>query len=165
MKIRTGFVSNSSSSSFIVAFDKVPQTVKEMQKVLFGNKKEFENPYSEGRINPEYSWPVEEIAEIVFNEMKEGASDDKAIETVMNGYFEGHRSLSDFKTDPTGYDFVAYDIANRKLAKEIFDNFRKLHPDAKLFIFSYGDNDSQRESSMEHGNLFGRVPHLYVSNH
>jgi hypothetical protein len=36
MKIRNGFVSNSSSSSFVVAFDKIPRTMKTMVQLLFG---------------------------------------------------------------------------------------------------------------------------------
>jgi len=35
MKIRNGFVSNSSSSSFIVFFKKKPGTVKEIKDYLF----------------------------------------------------------------------------------------------------------------------------------
>lgn len=41
MKIRNGFVSNSSSSSFIVGFKKVPTTIKEMQKMLFEHIKKY----------------------------------------------------------------------------------------------------------------------------
>lgn len=33
MKIRQGFVSNSSSSNFILAFDKKPNSVEELQKI------------------------------------------------------------------------------------------------------------------------------------
>lgn len=36
MKIRQGFVSNSSSSSFVVAFEKKPKTKEKMQEMLFG---------------------------------------------------------------------------------------------------------------------------------
>jgi hypothetical protein len=37
MKIRNGFVSNSSSSSFVVAFPKKPETIEELKHMMFGN--------------------------------------------------------------------------------------------------------------------------------
>jgi hypothetical protein len=44
MKIRIGFVSNSSSSSFIVAFRNKPKTVEEIKKLMFGDRRTF--PYA-----------------------------------------------------------------------------------------------------------------------
>jgi hypothetical protein len=38
MKTRLGFVSNSSSSSFIVAFDAIPNSPAELKKLLFDDK-------------------------------------------------------------------------------------------------------------------------------
>ena len=63
MKIRDGFVSNSSSSSFIVAFDKTPETVAEMQNILFKNGGYYHNPYKDD------VWTTEQIASIVFVRM------------------------------------------------------------------------------------------------
>jgi hypothetical protein len=38
MKVRSGFVSNSSSSSFVVVFDKKPKSKGELFKLMFGDK-------------------------------------------------------------------------------------------------------------------------------
>ena len=40
MKTRNGFVSNSSSSSFIIALDKLPENAQEMHELLFNSSKE-----------------------------------------------------------------------------------------------------------------------------
>ena len=40
MKTRNGFVSNSSSSSFIIALDKLPENAEEMHEMLFKSKEE-----------------------------------------------------------------------------------------------------------------------------
>ena len=62
MKRREGFISNSSSSSFLVAFDKIPTSVEELQKMLFGDYERY------GYYEKSYS--TKEISEIVFKDMK-----------------------------------------------------------------------------------------------
>ena len=57
MKIRRGFVSNSSSSSFIVAFDRLPTTHEEMKFMLFGDKKLYEA-----------RWSTDQVSEIVWED-------------------------------------------------------------------------------------------------
>ena len=74
MKIRNGFVSNSSSSSFIVAFKKVPKSVAEMQKMLFGDEPYYKNPYfypEDKKYGSEPSWLAQEVSIRVFNDMKD----------------------------------------------------------------------------------------------
>ena len=73
MKIRTDFVTNSSSSSFVVAFEKVPQTVEELIEVVFSdNAKEYGcvgHPYS----NTVYS--ISELASTIFQDMHSEVED------------------------------------------------------------------------------------------
>ena len=63
MKIRNGFVTNSSSSSFIVAFDyeELPNSKEELQLLLFGDKKT--------RSRYDYKVNCSDIAEIVWKDM------------------------------------------------------------------------------------------------
>lgn len=65
MKIRNGFVSNSSSSSFIVAFDKLPQSVKEMENCM-------RDDYSYGTLKCEIDsdLPKDKVASILFDNCK-----------------------------------------------------------------------------------------------
>lgn len=64
MKIRAGFVSNSSSSSFIVAFKKIPESEQELHEMLFGKEQYIIKVYDE------YSLSTMDIAKRVFNDLK-----------------------------------------------------------------------------------------------
>ncbi|KKK77527.1 hypothetical protein LCGC14_2852710, partial [marine sediment metagenome] len=57
MKIRQGFISNSSSSSFIVAFPKIPKNQNELQTMLFGDKESYGTPWQ--------NWPAQQVASTV----------------------------------------------------------------------------------------------------
>jgi len=74
MKTRNGFVSNSSSSSFIVVFPKKPTTEKQVHKLLFNG--------SEGSLNTDYydSKPYADIAAQVFNDLKKKATKQELID-------------------------------------------------------------------------------------
>lgn len=62
MKIRSGFVSNSSSSSFIVSFDKLPENAAAVQKLLFADE-ETVKLY-------DYVVPTSEMAEKVWGDIQ-----------------------------------------------------------------------------------------------
>jgi hypothetical protein len=73
MKVRRGFVSNSSSSSFIVAFDRIPQTVGEVQKALFGGSETYDYENWDGIDK----YPAEQVAGQVWKDIQSQVPNDE----------------------------------------------------------------------------------------
>ncbi len=174
MKTRHGFVSNSSSSSFVVAFPHKPKNVTELQEMLFGDANTYPNPYHyEDDPRSQRNWPAAEIASIVFNDMKGQRGNKKRIREAMNGYFPGQPKLEQPKYD-TGkkyewggivYDYDAWDKDLQVFYEEEAERFMAKNPDAKIFTFRYADEDGRLGSAMEHGDLFHKLPHVRISRH
>jgi len=181
MKIRKGFVSNSSSSSFIVTFKEVPKSKKELQKILFGKRKEYPSPYG-----TEF-FSTDRVAEIVWNDMKNGpvTSYAEIREEVSHGYpadipgWFDHidrkpPSYSDFmisvgkKSWDAKYDEDAFEKAYDKWAAQ-FERIAANEDDikeGKVFKFEYADDHGALGCAMEHGTLFQNARHSFkISKH
>lgn len=179
MKIRQGFVSNSSSSSFIVKFPRVPNSVDDVREMLFGNTPFFGNPYSDDL------YPVEKVAKTVFNDIQnqEANKIEEAI-TLLSNSWECPITYDDYKKDPNDWKTMDHDAYNRdcmEWAKSEFENFYSLKKIRKdkinkiegkeesnydlLYIFEYSDNDGSYGATLEHGGLFDNLEHIVISNH
>ena len=64
MKIRQGFVSNSSSSSFILCFDKEPKSHEDVKKVIFGDKEKFMACWSDKFLE------TEQASKVIFDNLE-----------------------------------------------------------------------------------------------
>ena len=86
MKIRNGFVSNSSSSSFIVAFPEHPKSLNHLKNMMFGGRDSIKC-YDTVRF-------TEDIAKAVYAEIESGKSKPinfyKAVDVLLEGYFPGY---------------------------------------------------------------------------
>ena len=139
MKIRSSFVTNSSSSSFIIAFDKKPESAEEMKQILFGDQEYFFDPYYDA--NSQYfsnrpeKYSALEVATIVFNDIKdEIPMSEECIEYFIEDSYGSDKDIEIFK-----------------------DKF--------VFEVSYADDCGDLGCAMEHGDLFERIPHRSQSNH
>jgi len=167
MKIRHGFVSNSSSSSFIVAFPHKPDSLEELQKMLFGDDKVYPCPYHNK------SWDTEAVAEVVWLDMqkKSPSTIEDMGEVVRAGWVDGHPEFDSFRRkseDSAGrgdIDWDAYNEASRCFAEKYAKQFSENHPDTVFFSFEYADGDGNMETAMEHGTLFDNLPHMRISHH
>ena len=173
MKIRRGFVSNSSSSSFVVAFPKKPASVEEMRELLFKDVQSYPSPYDD------FNYPATQIAEIVLQDMEEPLTDEEAIEEMIAGWWPYEKwalyeELSGLKNidwknpkDRTKYDeaWKRFDDMRRADAKVVIARWKGRYPNWQIFKFSYSDNDGAMSAALEHGGLFELLPHETISHH
>jgi len=182
MKIRDGFVSNSSSSSFIVAFPHKPKSVKDLKEMMFGKQEwHYVGIYGEKGSS---DYPTQDIAEAVFRDIKEKATKEQIFESIRDGWFDaylipslcpGRYSYSDkiIKLDwkniedrkkIESFQKEADDI-NDKRALDIAETFINSSKNQYVVVLAYGDDDGRFGSILEHSGIFDRIGHIRTSYH
>ena len=166
MKIRQGFVSNSSSSSFIVAFPKDMEISSDaVQSYLFGEETAI----------TAYDWigtfGTKEIADQVTRDMRAQTPNvDEQIAEALGGHLPGAPNYESFrkrKPDGKGYDYDwdAYEKASSEHRAVMAEKIKAEFQGMDVYTFEYSDNDGNFFCTMEHGGIFDNVPHMRVSNH
>lgn len=192
MKTRNGFVSNSSSSSFVVGFHKIPTSPENLEIMMFGEPCELN--YYDISVTPSIT-----IANRVYSDIMD--QKDKRItksaakKLLLTGGFPGQPAYNyneDQESDKirnayreeTGKDIYddcvdkkirkLYDIAQDKerdlerekqsiAAKAFIEGFWPSLKGKKVFKFEYADDGG--EGIFEHGNIFRKFPHFRISHH
>jgi hypothetical protein len=189
MKQRHGFVSNSSSSAFILVFPKVPEIVKEMEELLFGDELYVEHPYKD--LHPACEkFSTKEIAAIVLHDITHkppalplSRHDDAGhIETihdleniVRDGWLNKYEGIvapkMEWNYDPNETDadrdkrYKEHDKAMDEFADKVAKKILKKWPLKHLYRVEYADEDGDLGSTMEHGEIFNKIPHIRISKH
>ena len=158
MKIKFGFVTNSSSSSFIVAWDKEVKTFEDVKKRMsFATTKQIETVFDDIQnqeplilISGNFDFDFNSVLKRITNEVSN---------IVESGYFPGR----DNTRTQESWDLL--DKRNSTAALELTNQFIKEAKGKVIYQFRFSDEDGDFWSDMEHGNLFRNLQHLTISHH
>lgn len=161
MKIRSGFVSNSSSSSFIVALDHKPVDANDLMSMMFPNMPE-DSLHHYDRWDRVESHTIKEISERVFNDLSTNESD---ISDALNGWVPNAPDCDDFRKSDGMIDWDQYNIEYDKFKNQYTTDLMQKNKGKFVFTVSYCDNDGAFGCFMEHSGIFENVSHEQISHH
>lgn len=156
MKIRAGYVSNSSSSSFLV---RIPTdfeiTLENVHRLMFN--------CDDNHPVEVYGDPMDshDLAAIVTNDLLNNPKNDiNSISNELKG--EGGPNWDDFRPPVSERDSEKYlfDHKARTRAENIYgemvtEKYMEAHPGVDTYVLSYGDEGGGAGSILEHGGYLG----------
>ena len=177
MKIRNGFVSNSSSSSFIVAFHKKFEdyTDTELKLSLLGTDGSVvRESYGDKLLSTdELIQAVRNSAEEIFIEKDGSFFSEKRTDRSYFGadYWEaleqakriGFSSKVNSQTFYAEADRIAKELSKVTM-KEFLEEVKEIDENPVYYYFSFSD-DTAIGSHLEHGDIFRNYPHRVENNH
>lgn len=190
MKTRQGFVSNSSSSNFIVAFPEEPKNVKHIQKMMFGDRLFYPDCWDEPEdkcnicekrftcLTEEHvGYSTELIADNIYKDIYnvyEGVQKPNVLRKLIDALDEGHRpeypaydytSMRDMSFEDTMKYINKRQQSKRKIARKLVKEFMAKNPGAYIYVFKFSDENGPFWSFMEHQDVFVNLPHMSASCH
>lgn len=192
MKIRNGFVSNSSSSSFVVVFPQIPISDIDVMQMMFGNPPKIRGVQGwgderssiydvAGRVFDDISSQKENDMDKIYGEMR--YFDHKYDGGTEKGLFDEFDSPEnwneqdaeikkqslDWKKEEDRSKINAIEAKFRqkgdRIACKMMKKFMDKYKTGFVFVFEYGDHNGDLEANCEQGDIFRYLPHIKISKH
>lgn len=181
MKTRSGFVSNSSSSSFIVAFDRKLEDYKddELKMLLFKTiDPEIKGYYSDSYLNTDelLKCATQDAQEVFLNKdlsFYNPNLDEKSFCFPVdhwNAYETAEASGAKFDlSEGSKYQNIVKREEKRmskEKVKELLKDIKKRnYASPHYYYFSFSDNDGEVYCYLEHEGIFERLPYMMENHH
>jgi len=154
MKIRNGFVSNSSSSSFILKLPHYPTSYQDMKKMLLGDEDPMVLTYYDDE-----AFPTRRIIEIIYNDVIDelGQNRNNSIESISGEEFSiSEYSLDEYDSKITSSNKEEYNKLKRRY-KMVARDITNAYGEQKNDESSKGLINSLYEEEEEIGNKMGEL--------